>query len=636
MLDVLILFLLSALFAVVLKKNIEKIIPVLLMGCSLLVYLFALITSSLISAVNIVWIIIALLIIAFLTAKAKSGSFAVSETGLRLKEYVLTIPFIVYIITIIAVCFLYTGHLVFDWDDLSYWGIYAKTLLSIDRIPTAISNCTVDYKDYLPIQQIMQYIFLHRFSGINEANLFRVNVGFMYSFMLPFLEGIDKKKSSKLSMALSIALYLIFPHIFTTQFYYKLGIDYLISVLFGYAIYTIVKEANNKAFCLTAVIISSCYMAMIKTSGAFLCILISLFYCAYHWFDTESTSGKIKQSILWFVITFLPSMVFYAGWKHWGNFSGNHGYLSDRVSSNVRSLNFNFPDYTLKVVLLYIKRIFTYPLTRSSIGITAAVMILLIALMYHLSKPDYDNLVSRRLLHIFMCVGLVIFCSAHIYMYLFVFDDWEALGLLEFDRYITQYLAGIFYFYASTIVIRSDALLEKKILKFSPALVLLVVALGLFPYQNFSTYLIPTNYKAYYEENWKPFSDRATNEWNAAKKHFEKINWYPSEDTKVAILADAWTDELQFLLFDMVPQPISFVVNSPAIEEGNLVDFMKNQCKRRNISYIYVMTNAKESHSDEWDPETPGITDNHMPLEEGKLYEVIDNESSPWTLHMID
>lgn len=217
-------------------------------------------------------------------------------------------------------------------------------------------------------------------------------------------------------------------------------------------------------------------------------------------------------------------------------------------------------------------------------------------------------------------------------MYLFVFDDWEAHGLLEFDRYIIQYLAGVFYFYVATFVSRCEILIKQKKCRFNPAAVLLLVLIIFFPFGEFNRYLIPGHYQEYYESEWKSYSDKAAVEWENAEKLFSKIEWTPSEDNKVGLIANAWSDELQFLLYKMVPQPAFFVFNSPAIEQDKLRSFIESQLQNRNITYVYIMTNSKESHEDVWDSETSQLTDTGLPLEEGHIYESIKETSDDWKL----
>ena len=75
----------------------------------------------------------------------------------------------------------------FYYDDLSYWGLYTKNIFSINKLPHFFENCSVDYKDYTPIMQILQYLALFGRSNFSEGVMFRTNVCFIYIMLLPIL-----------------------------------------------------------------------------------------------------------------------------------------------------------------------------------------------------------------------------------------------------------------------------------------------------------------------------------------------------------------------------------------------------------------------------------------------------------------
>lgn len=654
------LLLFAVLAAVILRISIEKVLPVIIMGSTLIVYVFALIlrvvgindgAGSLPLAVNLMLIAIGSILagcFAVLNLRrnpAGDSSEKSHAAGLftnNLRQYVLTPQLLIYAVVVATVLILLGGHKVMHWDDLSYWGTYVRTLLCIDKIPSGLENCTIDYKDYTPIQQILQYVILHRFTSYDEANLFRINVVFLYTVMLPLLTHTDFAKSHNpgdtsdkkvLKNVIVILSYVIFPHLISTQFYYKLGVDYLIAVLFGYILCTIVDE--DERFKLIRIATASSYLALIKTSGAVLSLFAALFYCVYRYEAKEKAALKIKNDLMNFVSTFLLPVLAYCSWKIWGKISGNHGYLSDRVSTNVFGLNLVFPEYSKEVVLHYLKNVVIYPLTREKVGMTALVVIVLIAVIFHVlfgldvKAGEGDKAKRYRRLHIWMCAGLFVFCCSHCYLYLAVFDEWEAHGLLEFDRYIIQYLGGMFFFYVWRMMKEYGRM--KKIIPIAFA----VVAVALFPYPTFVQYMVPSNYEKLYTSEFKGFSDNALAEWDEVKESFEKLEWSPSEDMRVGFIANAWSDELEFLVYDMVPQPVSFVFNTPAIAQGALESFIRHQLYDKNIHYVYIMKNASESHADEWDEQTSLLTDNGEPLVPGRIYVSPEKNDENWKLRLV-
>ena len=346
----------SSLVSLAFRKKIHCILPVFVMASALILYIFSLVIPDLTMAARLTLCVLIVFsgVLFFIKRKNLSGA--------EVKQLLLTPQFFIFLSVALIFAMLYSGRKIFDWDDFSYWGIYAKDLLLLDKLPAGVENCTISYKDYPPIVQLLQYFFLKPGSTFTEAGLFQVNICFLYLLMLPFLDALGKHRSwiARISVP---ALYILFPHLFTTQFYYKLGVDYLISVLFGYGLYVIGSEHfRSSRFKMPALAITASFLALIKTSG----IVLSLFLIVFFVFCTRRKEGK-RASVsicLHAAATGILPLLFYFSWKYRGRVTGNHGYLSDIVDSNIKSLKLDFPPYTKSVVLNYIKHFFTHPLTR--------------------------------------------------------------------------------------------------------------------------------------------------------------------------------------------------------------------------------------------------------------------------------
>lgn len=603
--------------AMVLNKRTEDVLPSVVMVAALMLYALGIVLGSLKSSIYIVlavYVIVAIICV------------AVSVKQRRIKIGNIVSPaMIVCIVTCVVFAVLFGTHKVIHWDDLSYWGTYAKNLLFIDKIPYGVENCTIVYKDYNPIMQITEYFFLFGQGTYNESYLYVVNVCFLYVIMLPFLSGLMRVKN-RLGKAVCILMYLIFPHIFTTQFYYKLGLDYLISVLFGYGLWIICdKEEDNEWIRIVKLVITSSFLATIKTSGVVLTLFLTLFYAVYKW-DGKNRLEKWLLFIKNGIMAGLIPMLLYASWKVWSRRTGNHGYLSDKVEGNVRTLAHLFPPYTREVTLNYIKHVFTGSLTRETIGITAAIMIVLIAVAFHFRQ---NNAADKRL-HVFMCVGIVVFCLAHLYMYLFVFEEWEADGLLEFDRYINQYLAGVFFLYMSDIWERgAECAAHRTFLRgFNPAWVIVALLVALLPYPAMKQYLIPANYDELYESIAMPSRQRAIEEWNESDLKGMKLP--RDEDHRVMLLADGWSDELQFLNYEMVPQPIAIVVNLPALEAGQLAEFVFGRARDNGTDYVYIAKDAIEKYPGDFTEESRELRRDGTAVEPGRTYRMEMDGDNVW------
>lgn len=631
MIQLLIILLFTAVLSLCFKKKSHEMLPVVLMTAVLFIYSVGVVLSYfrvnnalLVSAVS------GLLIAVLLSV---SGIIYIHKRQLFETELIFTPQIIVCVITCLVFTLLFSTHKVMHWDDLSYWGIYAKDLFFLNRIPFGVENCTIQYKDYTPIVQILQYFFMFNMSSFNETAMFQINVCFMYILMLPFLDKLHISKKSIWPTVAILFIYVAFPHIFTTQFYYKLGVDYLMSLLFGYGIYWIVKEEQIGVKFYVCTVTAS-FLILSKTSGVILVLLLSLFYGVVN-ADTElikivngvknvNVRKALKCVISCFSVFIIP-IAFYLSWKLWGRRTGNHGYLSDKVSDNVRGIVHSFPSYSKEVIINYIKHFFVFPLTRERVGITAAIMVAIILIMYYVrQKVNFGDHRESTKLHILILIGLLLFCIGHLYMYLFVFDDWEAYGLLEFDRYINQYLAGALYFYLYNVVDecnRFTFIVHNRLIKYiNPIMAVVVLFAVLLPYPSIKQFLVVDEYDKYYSSCYTEIRENALNEWNncvLSQNHLPL-----DEDHRVMIMADAWSDKHQFLVYEMCPQAITVVENLPALETGRMSEFCRDLIKMNGIEYVYVSKDGPETYQGDFYEESRELNENQSPLEAGVLYEV--------------
>ncbi len=629
MIQLIIIIIVAVLFSAALKEKIHTVFPDIVMAAMLVMYCFSLFIRDLKLCV-----IISLAVLLF-----SSVVFCLIKKDIsvkHLKESVFTPQFVIFFLTCAFFVFLFSNKKVFHWDDLSYWGIFAKDLLYLNKLPLGVENCTIDYKDYTPIMQLAQFFFLCFRKEYSESGLFQVNICFLYLLMLPFLNHIEKK--STINKITSVFLFVFLPHVFSTQFYYKLGIDFIISVVFGYGLYRIAENYFEKSgLRLFSVTITASFLVLVKNSGIILTLFLILFY-ALCTNNTDESQGLLKRSkvvlnnAVW--CGAMP-LLFYFSWDAWERLSSNRGYLADIVSADPGSLYRILPTYTGSVILHYIKYFFIYPLTRDTYGITAFLMTVCIIASYVIKGKilagDGDGL--HRSFYYLIMGGMIIFCLGHIYMYLFFFNEWEAEELLEFDRYITQYLAGAFYYYMYSLSDASEVYCRRHHKNISPIVAFCILFIILMPYSSINTYLVPSHYDNYYEKEWKPLRDNAVNELEASGIKDLRLPY--DEANRIMLIANGWSDELQFLLYELVPQPVAVVGNIPAVEEGNLSNYINSLSNGYNIKYVYVCGNISQDYAGDFSEESRMLTVDGNPLKEGNLY-VRDDKSDGVRYALLD
>ena len=592
--------------AVFLNKKIHETLSVAVFTATLGVYVLALVLPLNLA----VWICLgltgALLLFSLLGR---------SRPKLRILVDSALLPLIILLAVCVMFCALVAGHRVFFYDDLSYWGLYTKNIFSINKLPHLFENCSVDYKDYTPIMQILQYLAMFGQKTFSEGIMFQTNVCFIYIMLLPILSALvetGEETGGRFPRfnpvrIVAVIMYVIFPHILTAQFYYRLGVDLFLAIVFGYVLYYVflyeTSDKQGEVFRIIAIVTGLSFLALIKSSGIVLCILALIMFMVRE-------AGR-KGIVLKLLIPAMFTFGSYFSWQLFLRCSWNNGYLSNRVKDGVTGGGLSFPTYTKEVVLNYIKHFFAYPLTRNTVGVTAFVLVFFIVAVHIVvhRRPNEGNFDDPRVL-ICSLTGLLVFCLAHLGMYLFIFDEWEAHGLMEFDRYITQYLGGIFFLYVC-ILIRLSA--NRAFLMVSA-----IVFIAFLPFADMKQYLIRSNYEAGFEESHGEALRSAQREWDASG--IAELNLAHDGTQKLEVVANAWDETTQFIEYVAVPQPIFQLVNVPAADPGTINGFIMDSVDE----YVYVCENAPESYPGDWN-ETSEITSDGAPLKAGELYIVDRN-----------
>ena len=599
--------------SIIFDKKLYETIPLSVFVITLFVYLLALFLPLNIA----VWTTCGIIAATFIIVSAKH-KISIAGFGNDLYSCCITAAVCIFF------CLIMGNRRVFFYDDLSYWALYTKNIFSINKLPHLFENCSVNYKDYPPIMQILQYLAMFGRKSFSEPVMFQTNVCFIYIILLPMLSVINKVKTGGFAKMAIIVFNIIFPHVLTSQFYYRLGVDLYLALTFGYVIYSIIQN-DDDLFRLLSITTGSSFLALIKSSGIVLSLLAIIMFIIWEILKrrysgvTYGMKGVIPV-LLKTAVILLFTLGSYFSWQLFLRYSWNNGYLSNRVKDGIKGGGFSLPPYTGEVILNYVNHFFTYPLTRNRFGVTAFLLVIFIVAVYTVNIVNSRRSGENTGLHTAMLVmsmsGLVIFCVAHISMYLFVFDEWEAHGLMEYDRYITQYLGGVFYVYVC-LLLRVIACSGGKFKNMAGVVTAasLLIFIALLPYADIKEYLVPANYKAMLENGYAQMSQAAADEWRSSG--IREMNLAHDGTQRLTVIANEWDETTQFIEYEAVPQPIDRILNVPAVEEGKLADTIDDYLE----SYLYVARGSKASYVGNWQ-ETAEFTEDNMPLLEGTLYRV--------------
>ncbi|MCR5688223.1 MAG: hypothetical protein K6G58_09410 [Lachnospiraceae bacterium] len=607
-------------FSMAFRKKIYDTVPAAVFSTVLAVYILALIMPLAPAVIICAAASCAFFIFSFMKLRVRNAPEAeVPSGGLRCH-----LPLIMLAGVCALFCALMYNRRVFYYDDLSYWGLYTKNIFSIGRLPYLYENCSVDYKDYTPIIQILQYLVQFARSSFSEPLLFMTNVCFIYVLLLPILSAGQKSKSIAVR-ACSVIFYIIFPHILTPQFYYRLGVDIFLALVFGYAIICCFMEEDER-FRLACLISSLSFLVLIKTSGIVLAVFAAAMIAVRGFSGYRESGGAKGRIILSAASPVGAAAFFYLSWQLFLRVSGNNGYLSNRVKSGIAGGGFSLPEYTGEVLRNYLVHFLKAPLNGAKAGATALMLTVFIAAVFLASKDPEGR--RGRGMFITSAACLAVFAVSHISMYLFVFDEWEAHGLLEFDRYIMQCLGGLFLAYSVLLIRAARDGFSDTAGKMSTVILVAGTAVftALLPYADMKQYLLPGGYREMFDAEYAAMAEAAESEWEQSGIGGMDL---PHDGTaRLTVVADAWDETTQFIEYCAVPQPIDLFINVPAVENdisGFITDHMAD--------YVYVAYNAEKAYGGSWD-ETAALTDGDGALRAGVLYRAV-NENDTKTLRPV-
>ncbi|MBQ1880621.1 MAG: hypothetical protein II156_03205, partial [Lachnospiraceae bacterium] len=198
----------------------------------------------------------------------------------------------------------------------------------------------------------------------------------------------------------------------------------------------------------------------------------------------------ILESLLLPVIT----GAFWLSWKSFCNTKGNTTYLSDNLRNSLKSEGIRFPYYAGSTVRAFLARLFTYGLNDGRAGLTSFCILIFFVICYLLYRHVKGRDIRNSLSFITLLLGMAGYLLVMIYIYLFVFEEWEALSLSSYDRYISTYFGAMLYF-AFIQLYEADRALPSWLL---PVITLVMLATVNYPYV--ARTLLPAGYEAAYGE----------------------------------------------------------------------------------------------------------------------------------------
>ncbi len=491
----------------------------------------------------------------------------------KLVQVYLCEGFFLFLILSAVIVFLYRNMSVLNWDDLNYWALFPRNMYEINGVPTGRMSSSI-FRDYHPLIQYLYYV-IFRFTGhFSEPLMFAANNTLMLLGLSPFFRRLPGR--SGLNYALSVCFGILFPYLCMRQMLYCLGVDDIMTCLFGYGIVSICDEKKD-LFYFARLSSVSAVLVLTKQTGIFpAAIILLLIYV--------NTVKKIGFPFLKTLLTSLPSILAAVSWKLFCMIKGNTSYLGDRLSGNISGQRSTvFPPYAVKTVNKFIRQFFFFHLNDGILGITPFLILILFLAASYLYHKKCRQEKAVRVSFLMITAGFVIYLIMLVYVYLFIFDEWEALSLSSYDRYITVY-AGALLYIALMLVLKMTDLSTRT----SKVLAALLLSAGIISI-NYPFIITCWDQTSFKTANADSLSDK-----RAAEEEF--AGWpgknLPFGEKVLIIDNEPIASKRLFSAYAAVPAVTDPLSLSEAGKEGDSAKYILERCRDDEAAYVYFRSDC--------------------------------------------
>ena len=367
------------------------------------------------------------------------------------------------------------------WDEFSHWGVMIKEMLRIDKFYTISTSTLMAHKDYPPIVQMYELLWVKLARHYYETILIRSIHFLEFSFFIIAIEKINVENK-----LIRNILYIFIPSFFLiiTSLFDQHGIvnciyvDYLMAILSAFILYYITQEKNIlNNFNFFILILLNSFLVLTKQMGLPLYLMI----CFYITFSIVLRKKRIiikekfnyfkynyKKIINLLILLVIP-FIFYFSWNIYvKSFKIDKQFVVSDIKINklIDIHNGTYgEDYQRAAFNNYMIAIQSRNLTTNNLQLCfmQLALISLFLLAYSLKKYKSDKNL-KILLMITVLIGTIGYAFVMLNLYVFSFGPIEGPGIASFDRYMSTYILLILYL--ATLIFISNENIEKSTKKF--------------------------------------------------------------------------------------------------------------------------------------------------------------------------
>ena len=395
--------------------------------------------------------------------------------------------FFIFAAAFLLITFTNAGKPAYEMDAFSHWADVVKSMTILNDFGTNAASLT-EFKSYPPGISLFQYLYQR--IGCLLSSGFSFNEGYLYhayqvtlaAFLIPAFKGFTHRK--KLLAAVSSVCLFLAPLFLYYYTYNTLMVDTLIGILSASGMTALLLSDADDRFSFLSILSSVIMLVLVKDAGLFFAVILTAGLLLRTWMCSKSTKHSVCRSILSISAAAVPKLL----WELQIALSGAERSFSSPVDlsrlfqllkgSDGGSRGGVLPDFAETFILRGAEM--------RNIGIDITYFALLLfsfAAIYFLvlyKKRNHPDIRFRNVWFLLLFVQTVLYIIGLLFAYLFKFNDWEAMTLDSFDRYLRIAYQAVFMAIVLLLVHRISVDDEKQtrhaFLLFS--LILCTVALG--------------------------------------------------------------------------------------------------------------------------------------------------------------
>lgn len=498
----------SILCTAVWGKRYEEVLPLTSSGIVLLLFLAGIMGNLFAGAVFVCAAGIGVIVF--------SGVWLVWKKDIRkFMQNFFTPAFGIFAFLFIMACWLNLGKMACSWDEFSHWADIVKVMTTLDDFGTNPESYSA-FQSYPPAMSLFQYFLekLYSWFGAGTFSEWRMYLAyqiFAFTFMLPFLKDLNRKKWGG-GTAATLAFFLC-PLVYYNTFYTQIYIDPFLGILSGAGLASVFVCKKRDALYTLRILFTCSVLVLSKDAGLFLAAVVACAYALDCCLGGKQSGGNrlwIKNCVC-IIGAVLAVMLPKQLWSWHLKVSGAQIAFARAVDIKklVEIICNRETGYQRTVWEEFYRALFTKAIAIGNTGVTVnyAVMFLIsMLLLYGLVlwyKRSVDLYTGKgKLLFCMVCIQSAVYTVGLCVTYIFKFGEYEAVRLASFERYMNIALLSVGVVITMLYCIAMQRICkERAFMAFAIVVVMLLISPGeyIYDYVSRNTVEESVQVRGYYE-----------------------------------------------------------------------------------------------------------------------------------------